>query len=249
MDAAQIPVLILVGGKGSRLANVTDLPKPLVPVAGYPFLVYLLASLHIQGFRRIYLLSGYKAELFERRLREVQETLAIDWLAEMSIRYLPEAEPLGTGGALRQGLAAMNEFALVLNGDSYCRCDYNELLALLDRHSVDFALTAFEIASVVDYGSLELVAEGRVQRFLEKGRQGAGWINAGIYALRRRFVAEQIPMTPCSLEVDILPQQAAAGEVWSLKTSGFFHDIGTPQRLAQAQLLFPPPELAGRIGT
>lgn len=243
MDGTQIPVLILVGGQGTRLAGVTDTPKPLLPVAGYPFLLYLLASLHRQGFRRIHLLSGFKADLLERRLCEAQEMLAQPWLAELRISYLPEAEPLGTGGALRQGLPVVNDLALVLNGDSYCRCDYLALIDVLERHSVDFALAAFEVSSVDDYGSLELTDDGRVVRFLEKGSEGSGWINAGVYALRRRFIAEQIPMAPCSLERDVLPDQAAAGEIWSHQTHGFFHDIGTPDRLMRAQHLFPPPEL------
>ena len=247
METFQIPVMILVGGKGSRLAGVSELPKPMIEVAGRPFLIYLLAALYKQGFRRIFLLSGYKADLLENGLRTAMQTQMEDWLGELAIEKLVESSPLGTGGALRQVLPMVTETALVMNGDSFCGFQYSDLLATLESQQVGFSLAALKIEEAGDYGSLDLAENNRVRGFIEKGRIQAGWINAGVYALNRQFIERYIPERPCSLECDILPVRADAGDVGSLRVSGFFHDIGTPGRLEAAQTLFPPADLLGLV--
>lgn len=244
MEPSKIPVLILAGGRGTRLSGVTDLPKALIRVAGRPFIIYLLAALHRQGFRRLFFLTGYGADIFERVLCHDAPEARPGFLDDLELRFLVEEQPLGTGGALRQALPHVEGRALVLNADSYCSLDCLELLRLLEARSALFCLAAVAVEDAGDYGSLTLDEDGLVQGFAEKGAGGPGWINAGVYALERRFLERAIPEFPCSLERDVLPRwvQGEPTPAWCVR--GFFRDIGTPERLEQAQQEFPPDDLA-----
>ncbi len=240
MEPQETPVILLVGGRGSRLGSVTELPKPLIEVAGRPFLCYVLGSLHRQGFRRIYCLTGYHAGLFEKRLDGALREAS---LPDLEIHYMVEKTPLGTGGALRTILPFLDRYGLLLNGDSYCSVEYRDLLDLAGGGGASFALTAVRVRDAGDYGGLELDAAGCVTRFREKGLTGSAWVNAGVYAVHRRFVERAIPEGVSSLEQEILPAWLKTERVPTLRVDGFFHDIGTPERLAEARALFPPPDL------
>jgi NDP-sugar pyrophosphorylase family protein len=236
----RIPAFILAGGRGERLAGHADVPKPLIEVAGLPFLLYLLATLKAQGFRRIGLLTGHRAGAFDAWLRDASATPAASAiLAGLEVGLLAESEPLGTGGALRRILPFVEDVALVLNGDSFCRCDARDLLRLHAAHGQALGLAATRIANAADYGRLLIDREGRVTGFSEKGAPGTAWVNAGVYALPRRFLAEAIPDGPCSLERDVLPRWLEREPVWAERTEGYFCDIGTPERLARARREFP----------
>jgi NDP-sugar pyrophosphorylase family protein len=253
----RIPVFILAGGRGERLAGHADAPKPLLEVAGLPFLLYLLATLKAQGFRRIGLLTGHRAEAFDAWLRGAaappaarpeRPSAAHAILAGLEVGLLGEGEPLGTGGALRRILPFVEDVALVLNGDSYCRCDARDLLRLHAAHGQALALAATRIANAADYGRLLIDGTGRVAGFREKGEPGPAWANAGVYALPRRFLAEAIPDGPCSLERDVLPRWLEREPVWAERTEGYFCDIGTPERLARARREFPAAAVLGEAG-
>jgi NDP-sugar pyrophosphorylase family protein len=245
MDAAVIPVLVLAGGRGERLAGRVPGPKPLAPVAGRPFIVYPLAALWQQGFRRVIFLTGHQADLFRREV--LAERGRSPFLNEMDLRFLAEREPLGTGGALAAAADLVPERALLLNGDSYCDLDLAGALDLLAACGAELCLAAVHVAEAGDYG--RLVIAGRcVRGFAEKGGSGAGWINAGVYALTRRFIAAAVPPGPCSLERDVLPGWVARQATPVVTVRGLFRDIGTPARLEAAQAEFPPPELAWLSG-
>ncbi|MCK4304425.1 MAG: NTP transferase domain-containing protein [Candidatus Eisenbacteria sp.] len=243
MELSRIPVLILAGGRGTRLSAVTEVPKPLIPVAGRPFVTYLLADLHQQGFRRIFLLTGYRADDFEQALRHPTSAAFPACLGELDIRFLVEATPLGTGGALRQALPHVATQALVMNGDSYCEMDYLGLFTRLKAQSAALCLTAVCVEDVRDYGCLSLGEGDRLEGFEEKPASGRGWINAGIYGMTRRFLEHAIPPGPSSLEREILPDWITKEATPVRRASGFFRDIGTPERLQQAEVEFPPPNL------
>ncbi len=245
MKPSEIPVFILVGGKGSRLASVTKEPKPLVEVAGRPFIHYLLAALCQQGFQQIFFLSGYKADIFESALTTLQSGGDDAALAQLSIRFLAEETPMGTGGALRGALPFIKDMALVLNGDSFCEVDYNALLSVLARPEVEFVLAAVLMPDAGDYGALALGTDGKLSGFQEKGSNQAGWINAGVYGMTHSWLEEAIPNRSCSLEREILPDQVAWGSVWTYQARGIFHDIGTPERLAAADKVFSQPGFLG----
>src|SRR5262245_9203051 len=111
---ADLTVAILAGGLGTRLRTVVpDRPKVLAEAAGRPFLAWWLDALEAQGFRDIVLCTGFRAE-------QISQTFGSTH-GRLHLRYSVEAQPLGTGGALRQALPLFaSDPILVLNGDSFC---------------------------------------------------------------------------------------------------------------------------------
>jgi D-glycero-alpha-D-manno-heptose 1-phosphate guanylyltransferase len=237
----ETPVFILAGGRAERLAGVADRPKPLLEVAGRPFLSYLLEALARDRLRRVFLLTGVGAGAFDAYLDALRRDPPA-WAAGLELACIREETPLGTGGALRGALAHASESALLLNGDTYCSLDHRALLALHTATGNALCLAAARVADATDYGTLALAESGVVEGFREKGAGGPGWVSAGVYALPRGFL-ETIPPGPASLERDLLPAWLAREPVWGYRARGFT-DIGTPERLARARREFPPADLA-----
>src|ERR1700752_1706335 len=124
---SEIDAVVLVGGQGTRLrAVVADRPKPLAEVAGRPFLAYVLDSLGAAGVSRVTLCTGYRAEM-------VQATFGPRY-GSMHLAFSPEAQPLGTAGALLVALPTLtSRTILVANGDSLCRADLGALVRFHER--------------------------------------------------------------------------------------------------------------------
>lgn len=223
--------IVLVGGLGTRLrAEVSDLPKPLAPVAGRPFLAYVLDQFASAGLRRIVLATGYLAE-------RVEAAIGRTW-AGMSVDYSIEDSPLGTGGAV--ALAArrlQGECAHVANGDSFLRFDPSVLDAMVGASGASLGMALARVADVSRYGAVDVVA-GRVRGFREKGGAGAGWINAGSYLLTPPAIAVFPVHDAFSFEHDVLLPLSAAGQVVALCETSDFIDIGIPEDYRRAQSLF-----------
>lgn len=218
--------VILAGGRGTRLGNLTQTtPKPAISVGGVPFLHHLIWNLARHGVRDIILSTGYLHD----RLREVLGDEAFG--AHLS--YVREDVPLGTGGGLRNCLDALDERFLVLNGDSIFDINYLDLTLEQTRA----ALALRRVPDTARYGRVDHTA-GRVTAFREKGKAGAGAINGGIYFLTREVVAS-LPEGASSLEQDLFPVLAEHGELACREYSGFFIDIGVPEDLARAQTAIP----------
>jgi NDP-sugar pyrophosphorylase family protein len=225
-----VDALILCGGLGTRLRSaVADRPKGLALVAGRPFLDILVDDLVKNGFRRLILCVGYGADQIAKHFEGRTD-------AEFVISAEPA--PLGTGGALRYALPKVrSELVAVVNGDSFCPVDYFSLLRFhLDRRSEGtLVVTAPEGRN--DAGAVQLSREGRVTSFLEKPAEGAtgGWVNAGIYFLKRDTIAELREGVSCSLERDVIGQKAEQESWYGYRASGPLIDIGTPERYERAQ--------------
>lgn len=224
--------IVLAGGFGTRLRSVVpDLPKPMAPVAGRPFLDILLAALARQGFTRVVLAVGYLAE---RIVGHVGSTYA-----GMAIDYAVEEAPLGTGGAVRAALArCRSDHVFVFNGDTYLDLDARQVEAQWRAGGTPIVV-ARAVPDTVRYGRLR-VEDGRVTGYAEKGVVGPGLINAGAYVLPRDALDAFAPGAPFSLETDFLTPGAACGAFDVFVTDGRFIDIGVPEDYARAQT-----ELAG----
>ncbi len=222
---------LLAGGQGTRLRPaLADRPKPLAPVAGRPFVEWLVESLRGQGIRRIVFCTGHMADQIASHFGNGRA-----WGVEAA--YSREESPLGTAGALRLAAERFPAAAtlLALNADSSCRFD---LARLAGVHADSGAAATLWLARVEDsarYGSVEIDGEGRVTAFREKRAAGGpGWINAGVYALERSVLRTVAPGRPVSLETEVLPAlvgralRAVPGESPLL-------DIGTPESYAQAE--------------
>lgn len=226
------PVAILAGGLGTRLrAVVPDRPKVLAQVNDRPFLSYLLDQINQAGGTRVVLLTGYAAD-------QVEEQFG-DEYAAMDLLYSREPEPLGTGGAVRLALPLLDaEYALVLNGDSYCGLDLAALATEAQTRQVVAALATVEVPDIGRFGAVETNDNGLITRFVEKGGgSGPGAINAGVYCLSRDMI-ESIPEGEgVSLETEVFPGWLRHGcAAWP--APGPFIDIGTPASYAAAERFF-----------
>jgi D,D-heptose 1,7-bisphosphate phosphatase len=224
--------VILAGGLGTRLGQlVAALPKPMLPVAGRPFLEYLVRSVRRFGFDSFLFLAGYRGQAIADHFC-ADGPLARD--LDVAFHTLIEEQPMGTGGALRQARPYLNDEFLLLNGDSYFEVNILNLAmqAATRGGSAHLALRRVEDAS--RYGVVE-TEDGQVRRFhaRSKGR-GPGLINGGVYWLSTDAL-HGLTQRRCSLEGELLPQLASEGRLFGTPYTGYFIDIGVPDDYRKAQ--------------
>jgi len=227
-----ITALILAGGLGTRLQSaLPDCPKVLAPVAGRPFLSYLMDQLISTGFRHVILCTGYKGE-------QIRETFG-DQYKELNIQYSQESEPLGTGGALRFVLSLIDaDSALVTNGDSYVNCNLSDYLDWHFKNNFQASLLLTYVLDTSRYGRVEIGEDDRISKFDEKGAShGPGWINAGVYIFNRGLLESIPPGKPFSLEREFFPSLISRG-LYGFRSEGAFIDIGMPESYALAEEFF-----------
>jgi NDP-sugar pyrophosphorylase family protein len=229
----EIPVVILVGGLGTRLRSVLpSAPKPLAPVGGTPFLELLVLQLRSQGVRRIVMCTGYLADQINERFGDGRK-----W--GVAIGYSNEPHPLGTAGAVKFAEAYLEQDAefLVMNGDSFLEVDLRQLISFHRNHGGLMTMAVRRIAEAARYGTVEVNKDGRVIRFAEKtAARIPGIINGGVYVFNHD-VLRQITEGPVSFERDVFPHLLEQG-VYALELHGMFIDIGTPEDYARAQELY-----------
>jgi D-glycero-alpha-D-manno-heptose 1-phosphate guanylyltransferase len=228
----QLPALILAGGLGTRLRGVlADRPKVLAPVAGRPFLSYLLDQVQAAGVRDVILCCGYLADQIEAMFGARHGAL--------SLTYSRETEPLGTGGALRLALPGVQaEAMLVLNGDSYVDCPLADFVTWHRQHAFAGSLLLTRVPDAARFGTVAVREQGAVLSFKEKrGVPDPGWINAGVYLLARRLVERLPEGRAISLEHEAFGQWLSEG-MGGYQLQAAFLDIGTPESLAQADEFF-----------
>ncbi len=219
---------VLAGGLGTRPQPLTgDLPKALVPLGGRPLLEWILRWLERDGCKEAVLCLGYKADAIRAFVQETK--------FEMKFFFSVEAEPLGTGGALRQALPLLADEVLVINGDTLFATHLQPLLKFHQRHQADVTIALAHVDDASRYGAVEFDPEQRVLRFCEKQQQSGGWVSAGIYLMKRELVAETIPAGPCSLERTVFPGWVESKALfYAVPLPGLFVDIGTPEGYHEA---------------
>ena len=219
--------IILAGGFGTRLQSVIqDIPKPMSPVGGKPFLEFLLKQLSLFGFSRVILSVGYRHEIIRNHFGNSFEAMQLD--------YCVEDTPLGTGGAIARAMQQTKaEHVLALNGDSI-------LLASLERFCDFFHVrnTPISIALKAEtnfdrYGSVTLNGS-KIVRFEEKRHMVEGVFNAGLYGFHTsvKECLLRLP-TPFSIEKEIFEKHIfpLSGCIFH----DFFIDIGIPEDYTRAQ--------------
>lgn len=214
--------IILAGGKGKRLREIIkDVPKPMAPVAGRPFLEFLILQLLKYSIKDIVLSVGYKAESIRSYFNNGKK-----WGA--NIIYSQEDEPLGTGGAIRKASELIDDESFIaMNGDSFLDMDLDHFISC---HSENEATATIGLAYVDDtgrYGQVETGEKGEITGFTEKGIKGPGYINGGVYLFSDK-VMHNIPDGNVSLEEDVFPVLLGRG-LYGMKVKGFFKDIGIPE--------------------
>jgi len=220
--------VILAGGLGTRLnSRLTGLPKPMAPIAGRPFLEILLDALVGAGCSRIILSVGHLREVIINHFGESYRGVPV--------RYVVEETPLGTGGAIRRALRETSEAAVfVLNGDTYLDVDYAQMHTAHAALGGTITIAVAPVNEMVRYGGVAIDGD-YVTGFIEKGRTGFGWINAGVYALDRDFPWPDNLPTRFSFETDVLAEYVTQLRPAVFRCRGQFLDIGTPEDLDRAQ--------------
>lgn len=223
--------IVLAGGLGTRLRGVVpDLPKPLAPVAGRPFLAWLLDALAAASLQRVILATGYRSE-------QVEAFAGRAW-QDMEIAYSREDEPLGTGGAVARALGGVQgEGVHVVNGDTWLRYAPRDLEQAARDRGCPLGIALARVDDVGRYGAVEL-EDGRVRGFREKGGSGPGLINAGAYYLTAEGMGRLPGERAWSFEQAVLVPWAARGEVAGFADTSDFIDIGVPDDYRRAQDLF-----------
>jgi NDP-sugar pyrophosphorylase family protein len=227
------PVIILCGGLGTRLRSiVSEVPKVLAEINGRPFLAHVLDRVRDQGFRDVFLSTGYLAN----RVKEFVDGRPID---NLSVRCIPEDTPLGTAGAVRhvwQSGSVPTPFT-VLNGDTFFGGNLRDVVAAHVEAAAAATLAVVRVPAADRYGLVRFDdSDRRITAFQEKGTAtGPAWINAGAYVVERAVV-ESIPADrSVSLEREVFPEWIDRGLYACPFPDAPFLDIGTPGDYTRAQ--------------
>lgn len=228
----QITAVILAGGFGTRIRHLLgDLPKPMAPVNGRPFVEWVVRYLARQGLRNMILSTGHLAETVEKHF-------APQPMKNVRVTCVPETTPLGTaGGFLHAAHSAKEKPAawLVLNGDSLVVAPLQEFFATLNQPENEGAILGVPMADASRFGTLSQNAADDLIGFNEK-KPGAGNINAGVYLFRDSALKKFPDKTPLSFEVDVFPALISGGaKLKTVLSEAPFLDIGTPESLPQAE--------------
>ena len=216
--------VILAGGRGTRLAPLTDtMPKPMVPFHGRPFLDYLLEQLSEQGFERALILTGYRGDQIRAHFGAGAHGLSL------SYAHGPEADDTGT--RLRKARALTDDVFLLLYCDNYWPMPFAAMWEAFRSRAADVQITAYDNADAYTRDNLSLSDDGHVVRY-DKSRTSSGLAGVDIgFAIVRRCVLEYLPGDNCSFEQAIYPQLAAQGRLTAYLTGHRYYSVGTPARL------------------
>lgn len=223
--------IVLVGGFGTRLRSlVSGVPKPMALVGGRPFLEWVFDHLLENQTDRIILAAGYLAD-------RLSDHFGGSWNgAELSYSFEPE--PLGTGGAVSLAMNHVHGKGVhILNGDTYLRYSMAEMERRASMSRGDLAMALAWVDDVARYGSVEL-KDGLVSGFNEKGRNGAGFINAGSYYAGPRATSAFPSVRRYSFETAVLQPMVSNAAVAGLTDTQGFIDIGVPDDYIRAQEVF-----------
>jgi NDP-sugar pyrophosphorylase family protein len=220
--------LILAGGKGTRLRPLTiNTPKPVVPVANAPFLLYQIDLMRSAGIHEIILSLSYQPRKIEDLLKDGSDY-------GVTIKYAVEGTPLGTGGAFKNAEEQIDSSTVVFNGDILTGLDLNAVIAGHKKANAVATLVLTPVENPSAYGLVETDADGRVLRFIEKpgpGEVTCNTINAGVYVLEPSVLRYMPKGEPYSFERGLFPTLLENKElVLSYVLNGYWIDIGTPQK-------------------
>jgi NDP-sugar pyrophosphorylase family protein len=229
--------VILAGGQGTRLRPLTlARAKPVVPLLNRPFLAYQLALLGSHGVTDVLLSCQYRVEDLRQALGD--EALGV------RLRYVVEAEPLGTGGGVRNAADLASGLVFVLNGDVLTDVDLTAMLRFHDERRARVSIYLTRVSDPRQYGLVETAADGRIQRFREKpGPEEpltTDTINAGIYLIDAELLHRMPARRAVSIEREFFPALIAEGiPCYGWPAPAYWRDIGnvTAYREAQMDLL------------
>lgn len=217
--------IVLAGGLGTRLKHIIpDIPKPMAPINGEPFLKYIFDYLIRNKVEHVILAVGYKAECIEEYFGEEYKGIRIT--------YSNEDTPLGTGGAIKKAMSYCNEADIfILNGDTYFCVNLNEMKVFHENHNSKLTISVKALSDFDRYGSV-VVGNDVIKGFIEKKPTKYGRINGGIYLMKKE-VLNLINQESFSFEKMVL--EAGIVDIYAYESEGYFIDIGEPHDYYKAQ--------------
>ena len=224
-----IEAIILAGGFGTRLQSVVkDVPKPMADIQGRPFLSYIMDFLAHQGVQKVLLSVGYRHEVIERHFGTSY--------GRLDIEYIIEHEPLGTGGAIREALShAQEENVIILNGDTFFAIDVKAMFEFHCRSNADITIALKPLQNSERYGTVVMGQNQRIIGFREKSAQASGYINGGVYIVKRTIRGQvQEAARTFSFE-EFLQKKITKMAAYAFVSEDFFIDIGIPVDYKKAQ--------------
>ena len=219
------PICLLAGGLGTRLGEtVRDTPKPLLNVAGEPFLIHQLRLLARHGAARVVLCVGYLGELIEQRIGPSQFGIDITYSYD-------GPSPIGTLGAVRKAASALGDRFLVLYGDTYLRLDYRAVVEQWKDSGLPALMTVLRNEGQWDVSNVYF--DGiRVVRYDKRAPvPEMSWIDFGLGGLRSQTL-DLLPDTANDL-ADLYHELAGRRELFGFEANERFFEIGTPAALAE----------------
>tara|TARA_B100001250_G_scaffold160066_1_gene137498 strand:- start:2215 stop:2910 length:696 start_codon:yes stop_codon:yes gene_type:complete len=217
-----LEAIILAGGKGTRLKKVIkEIPKPLAPINGKPFLSYVMDNLIKNNINHFIISVGYKKEMI------------IDYYKKsykgVKISYAIENNPLGTGGAILNSLSyCKTDYIYALNGDMYT--DYNLNQLILKNNHLTMALIEYNDNDINRFGIVEIDKDYNIINFLEKDVSSKfNYINGGIYYINKKwYINEFSRLNKFSIEFDVF-QKFNNYKFKGIPQKSYFIDIGIPK--------------------
>jgi len=226
--------VILAGGLGTRMRPITEtIPKPMIAVAGKPFLQWQLDLLQNGGIKRALLLVAYLGEQIEQYFGDGQKFGG-------HVGYSYEPSPLGTGGALKNAEGKLQDWFVLVNGDTYLAIDYERLVRDFLQANCAAMIVAYEKPAVAAAdvpaselpGNLGLGLDGMVTAYRKREPAGLNHIDAGVIVLKKEILVGLPVGQKCSLEEEIYPHLIARREMQAWVTREAFYDMGSPAGLA-----------------
>jgi NDP-sugar pyrophosphorylase family protein len=228
-----IDVFILCGGEGKRLKKISGrIPKSMVRIGRRPFLDIMIDYLREFGFKRFILGIGYQAHFIKKYYKEHK-------IPGIEIIFSQENQPLGTGGAVKKAERFIKSGVfIVLNGDSFSKFNAENFIKFYKQKKAKALILLRKVKNNQDFGAITTDRRSEITCFSEKNSAlRNNFINGGVYLFSKNVFSEMPKNVKFSLEYDFFPQMIGKG-LYGYKKSGFFIDIGTPERYLVAKKHF-----------
>lgn len=229
--------MILAAGLGTRLRPLTDtMPKPLLPVSGRPLILWNLLLLRRYGVTEVIINLHHLGHLIEQELGDGSQL-------GLRISYSREPVLLGTGGGLKQAAPFFDGRPfLVLNGDTLLELDLGEVARFHERRDGVATLVLREDPEVARWGTVEVDERQRILSINGRGRPAGGpsatirrRMFAGVHVVDPRVLRDIQPGRNSSIIEAYLLAIERGEPLFGYEMTGYWSDVGTPERYAQAQ--------------
>lgn len=220
-------VVIMAGGKGSRIASVaSDIPKPMIPVGGKPVLEHQINCLREQGYKDIILIVGHLGQVIQDYFKDGS------WLG-VNIQYYLEEKPLGTAGALYYFKDILTDDFLLMNGDIIIDVDFNRFVKYHKEKGALASLLTHPNSHPYDSALIEADDNGVVTKWTHKEEERTVYknrVNAGVHILSPRLLEQLKEPIKTDLDRDILKPLVSTGCLYAYDSPEYVKDMGTPER-------------------